>query len=245
MDKNYYPEYYDLERSNWWFLARLQIIRSQVAAIANGRKTLKILNVGAGTGATSQMLQEFGNVISVEYNEDCVAYVNQRLNFNMVQGSILDLQYPDNYFDLVCAFDVIEHVEDDKLAVNEMFRVCKPQGNVFITVPAFMFLWSQHDVINHHYRRYTKKQLIEVVQRKPVQYCTFFNSILFLPIAAMRLLGKLIPFKRKGSGSDFGLINSRLLNALFYKLFIAENALLKRCISLPFGVSLLMRTQKT
>lgn len=244
MDKNYYVEYYNLERENWWFKARLHIIRTQIEQIANGKKDLRILNIGAATGATSQMLEEFGTVKSIEYDADCYAFVKERLNIDIVQGSILDLRFGDNEYDIVCAFDVIEHVEDDSKAVSEMFRVCKPGGTVFITVPAFMFLWSQHDVVNHHHRRYTLPMLKRLLAGKQIQFTGYFNSILFIPIAIVRLLSKLIPFKRKGSGSDFGLMDSKMLNTIFYNLFLIENVWLSKRVKIPFGVSLMTICKK-
>lgn len=244
MDKNYYIEYYKLERENWWFKARLNIIRAQVQKIAGGRTDLKILNVGTATGATSVMLEEFGKVKSVEYDKDCYDFVKERLDIDLEQGSILELQFKDEQYDLVCAFDVIEHVEDDHKAVSEMLRVCKHSGHVFITVPAFMFLWGPHDVVNQHFRRYVSTQLKNLFDNTDLQFLTYFNSILFIPVAAVRVLSKLIPFKRKGSGSDFGLIDSKFLNALFYQLFMLENSWLSKRIGLSFGVSLMAIARK-
>lgn len=244
MDKNYYVEYYKLERENWWFKARLEIIRSQIKRIAKGRHNLKILNIGTATGATSIMLQEFGSVKSIEYDKDCYEFVKQRLDIDLEQGSILDLQFRDEEYDLVCAFDVIEHVEDDKKAVAEMLRVCKSEGNIMITVPAFNFLWSKHDEVNHHFRRYTWAMLKPLFNSEKVVFHSYFNSILFFPITAVRLLGKLIPLKRKGSGSDFGLVNSAVLNNVFYRIFKVENIFLSSRISLPFGISLMAIAKK-
>lgn len=244
MDKSYYIEYFDLERNNWWFKARLQIIRSQVELIAGGRKDLQILNVGVATGATSVMLQEFGTVKSIEYDADCLAFVKERLDLDLEQGSIMELRFGDNTYDLVCAFDVIEHVENDQLAVDEMLRVCKPNGNVLVTVPAFMFLWSHHDVVNQHFRRYTLKNLNKLFRDHTLLYTTYINTLLFIPISLVRFLSKLIPFKREGSGSDFGLIQNKMLNNLFYTVFISEKGLLRKKISLPFGVSALTSVKK-
>lgn len=240
MDKNYYPEYYELERTNWWFLARMEIIRTQVQKIAKNAKNLKILNIGVSTGASSQMLREFGEVVSIEYDQFCVDFINAKTDLNVQQGSILELQYSNNQFDLVCAFDVIEHVEDDQKAVDEMYRVCKHKGYVLITVPAFMFLWSKHDEVNHHFRRYTHSQLVALNTSQKTVFSTYFNSILFIPIAAVRLLGKIIPFKREGSGSDFGLIKMNWLNKLFYHIFLSENTMLRNRVKIPFGVSVFL-----
>lgn len=244
MDKNYYVEYYKLERENWWFKARLEIIRSQIKRITKGRHNLKILNIGTATGATSVMLQEFGSVKSIEYDKDCYEFVKQRLDIDLEQGSILDLQFRDEEYDLVCAFDVIEHVEDDKKAVAEMLRVCKSEGNIMITVPAFNFLWSKHDEVNHHFRRYTWAMLKPLFNHEKVVFHSYFNSILFFPITAVRLLGKLIPLKRKGSGSDFGLVNSAVLNKVFYRIFKVESIFLTSGVTLPFGISLMAIVNK-
>lgn len=244
MDKNYYIEYYKLERENWWFKARLEIIRAQIKKITKGRHNLKILNIGTATGATSIMLQEFGSVKSIEYDKDCYEFVKQRLDIDLEQGSILDLQFRDEEYDLVCAFDVVEHVEDDKKAVAEMLRVCKSEGNIMITVPAFNFLWSKHDEVNHHFRRYTWAMLKPLFNHEKVVFHSYFNSILFFPITAVRLLSKLFPLNRKGSGSDFGLVNSAVLNKIFYRLFKSENIFLASGISLPFGISLIAIAKK-
>jgi len=247
MDKNYYLEYFYLERSNWWFRARLNILASQIKKVFKGRTNLNILNIGVATGATSQMLAQFGNVKSVEYDADCYAFVKQQLAIDIEQGSILNLRFKNETFDLVCAFDVIEHVEDDKKAVEEMHRVCKTNGIVMVTVPAFMSLWSQHDVVNHHYRRYKLNELNLLFGQNMQLMCkSYFNSILFLPIYAVRKAGKLFPalFKRDGSGSDFGMFKLKLLDTVFYYVFMIEKPLLLMGLKLPFGVSAIIIAKK-
>jgi 2-polyprenyl-3-methyl-5-hydroxy-6-metoxy-1,4-benzoquinol methylase len=244
MNKNYYSEYFKLERENWWFTARLKIIHAQVAMIAKGNKNLRILNIGAATGATSLMLEEFGKVKSIEYDEYCYNFVKERLGIDLELGSILELRFNNEEYDLVCAFDVIEHVECDTTAVSEMLRVCKKGGHIFITVPAFMFLWGAHDIVNQHYRRYLSKQLKNLLSKSSILYLTYFNSILFMPIAVIRLLSKIIPIKRKGAGSDFGILDSKLLNFIFYKTFLFEKTWMTHRVKMPCGVSLLAIAMK-
>ncbi|MES2725845.1 MAG: class I SAM-dependent methyltransferase [Bacteroidota bacterium] len=247
MDTQYYKEYYELERSNWWFTARLEILKSHIQKLYPGRTDLNILNVGVATGATSVMLESFGKVKSIEYDEVCFNFVKEKLQIDIEQGSILELRFADNTYDLVCAFDVIEHVEDDQLAVNEMARVCKPEGFVFVTVPAFMSLWSQHDVVNHHFRRYKTDELSKLFNKSgQIQYLTYFNSWLFIPIWLVRSLSNKFPklFKRDGSGSDHSMFTLGFLNTVLYYLFLSENTLLKRKVSFPFGVSALLSWKK-
>ena len=141
------------------------------------------------------MLEKYGHVTSLEYDEECCKFVREKCNLDVIHGSMTELPFDDNRFDLVCAFDVVEHIEDDNTAINEMKRVMAPSGDYFLTVPAFMFLWSEHDEINHHFRRYTRgnfKSLLTQQEVKP-QYIGYFNSLLFIPIALVRLVQKLLP----------------------------------------------------
>lgn len=247
MDRNYYTEYFELERKHWWFRARLEIIKSQIAIVASDKTDLHILNIGAATGATSVMLEQFGKVKSVEYDQPCVDLVKEKLGIDIEHGSILELNFPDQSFDIVCAFDVIEHVEDDKKAVSEMMRVCRTNGCVMVTVPAFNSLWSVHDEVNHHYRRYTIPQLRALFSSASnILYVSYFNTILFFPVLLVRNIGKLFPFlfKRKGSGSDFGLLNNSLLNKILYQVLLFENHFLKTGIRFLAGVSAILVWRK-
>lgn len=250
MDINYYKEYALLERHHWWFKVRGKIISKLISGSIQNKdnKPLNILNIGAATGKTSELLSMFGKVTSLEYDQDCCDYANQHFNLTIINGSILELPFNDEEFDLVCAFDVIEHVEDDLSGIFEMKRVCKNEGLIVITVPAYLFLWSHHDEVNHHYRRYTLKGLKELVKKvnlNPVR-ATYYNTLLFIPIAVFRLLSKIIPEKliRKGAGSDATLhTNDGLISRILYRIFNLELVLLK-LFNLPFGVSIFLSLSK-
>lgn len=243
MDQRYYSEYYHYERNHWWFKARLEILKSVVRQQLKNLDSPSILNVGVATGATSLMLGEFGNVTNLEYDEDCCRFLREELNMEVTQASLTDLPYDNHSFDMVCAFDVIEHIEDDAKAVSEISRVLKQSGSSIITVPAFMFLWSHHDVVNHHFRRYTLNSLKSVLsQNLDIKYLSYFNIFLFPPIAAFRLLAGVFRKKQSDSatGSDFEVMKSEgFVNNLLYHLFLTEKPLVNKRISLPFGVSLI------
>ncbi len=246
MDNQYYLEYYALERNHWWFKARTLILHDQISKISKGRN-LKILNVGAATGATSTMLSKFGEVISVEYESDCCKFLKEELNIKAIEASITSLPFENDSFDLVCAFDVVEHVEDDALATSELRRVVKKNGHVFCTVPSFMFLWSKHDDVNHHIRRYTASNFKALFKSYgEIIFSSYFNTFLFLPIASFRLLSKLLPknFMRHGAGSDFTVGSKDHSGKIPYHLMSAERKLLNKYIALPFGVSYLLIWQK-
>jgi ubiquinone/menaquinone biosynthesis C-methylase UbiE len=250
MQADYYREYYHLERTNWWFVARKEILRNQVARIFPKRNNLKILNVGAALGASTIMLQEFGNVTSIEYNKYCCDFVNDNFKLDFIHGSITELPFKDNEFDLVCAFDVVEHVQEDVLAISELHRVCKPGGYTFTTVPTFKFLWSEHDIINEHVRRYTMKNYLSLFDKEiaRIHFKSYFNFFLFPPVAVFRVLSSAVkkPGKNKDkvAKSDNSRVTNKFISKMLYRIFKTESHFLKRNIKFPVGISLMVITNK-
>lgn len=242
MDKLYYKEYYKLEREHWWFKARLSIIDFFIQEYITKAESIKILNVGAATGATTKMLDNYGDVISIEYDKDCAEFLSTLLNKEVINCSMTNIPLPDASNDLVCAFDVIEHIEYDNEAIKEANRVLKKNGYLCLTVPAFNSLWSRHDEINHHYRRYNINVLKRLLDKNgfKIEFSTYFNFWLFFPILLIRLVGKLLlpTTNKQSSGSDFEKFNTnQSLNKIFYHIFISEIGFFKQGIKLPFGVS--------
>ena len=253
MQHDYYKEYYDLERQHWWFVAREKIIsnylKKLIATEIVKKQDLKILNVGCGPGRSSQYLSSFGEVTSIEYDKECCEFASERTGLQIINGSITALPFHDEMFDLVCAFDVIEHVEDDELAVSEMKRVAKKEGVIFITVPTFMSLWSHHDVINHHFRRYKLGQIEKLFAAKKngnAIFSSYFNFFLFPAIYLVRKISNLLQFskKRPGSGSDFEAFKPGFLNNVLFNVMYFESKFINNNIKLPFGVSLLYTWKK-
>lgn len=253
MQHDYYKEYYELERNHWWFVAREGILSNYIQQLIKQEKLpsadLKILNVGCGPGRSSEYLSKFGKVTSIEYDKFCCEFASEKTGLEIINGSITELPFSDNSFDLVCAFDVIEHVEDDQLAVNELKRVTKNGSLILITVPAFMSLWSHHDVINHHFKRYKIKeinQLFDSTNHGNKVFDTYFNSFLFLPIYFFRKVSNFLKLgqKRKGSGSDFEAFKPGILNTILYKVMSFESGFINRKKKFPFGVSILYNWKK-
>lgn len=251
MEQSYFKEYYQLERKNWWFTVRRKILSERIGHILQQPQGISSLNVGAATGTTSDMLAKFGDVMSVEYDEACCSFTQSFLTTPLIQGSITELPFADNTYDLVCAFDVIEHVEDDTKAVDELYRVCKPGGHIAITVPAYQFLWGPHDVINQHFRRYTMKQLTALFTGRNgrLVYRTYYNSILFLPIAFFRVIASLFSSlkkdKKEAAGSDHEIFGTAgLFNNILGGLFNVDYYLLKWGFRFPAGVSIMVFFKK-
>ncbi len=250
MEKQYYQEYYELERKNWWFRVRNQLLMQRVQKLIPSAKPIRILNVGVATGSTSELLSQWGEVTSIEYDKECAEFAQEKTGLPIINGSILELPFADNTFDLVCAFDVIEHIEDDAKGVSELKRVCKSEGWVAVSVPAFMFLWSHHDVINHHFRRYTMSLLKGVFLKDTsgkIAYSSYFNSLLFLSIATFRLASELIPKKwiRKGTGADNHIFaQESWTSKLLFQIFNLEKPWLNSGLTFPFGVSAMLCWKK-
>jgi SAM-dependent methyltransferase len=244
MEPAYYDEYYRNEREHWWFRARESILRRQMERmISEGRipSRPRILNIGAATGRSSQWLRELGDVVSLEYDGDCCRLTRERTGLELVEGTILDLPWESDSFDVVCSFDVIEHVEDDNGAVAEMNRVCRKNGILFVTVPASPLLWSEHDEINHHFRRYRIRELKALFKGCNLLLCSGFNSLLFAPIAVHRVARRMADCLRMERNrklkSDFSRSQFPTFNGLLETVFRLENIWLSRGIGLPWGVS--------
>jgi len=252
MDKKYFEEYFVLERNHWWFSVRIKILKAHINFLIKKHNLtdIKILNVGAGTGFTSEVLMKYGKTTSVEYDKNCCEMVKEKTGMVFENESITELPYPDNSFDMVTAFDVVEHIEDDRKAVAELQRVTKKGGVIITTVPAYNFMWSHHDVINHHYRRYTKKTYLSLwdlnKNKLKKEYSTYFNFILFLPVAIFRLLSNMLSKnkERDDVGSDFTAYKSGIIDSILYFLMSLEVPLIKARLSLPFGISYLVSFKK-
>lgn len=247
MEREYYQKYYRLEVEHWWFRVRAALIRERISLSVTPAGNRRILNVGAATGGSTEWLQAFGKTISQESDPDTAAFLKQRFGSDVMGGSFESLPVEANSFDLLCAFDVLEHTDNDENCIQEAWRILKSGGDLVLTVPAYMFLWSSHDVVNHHKRRYTLGKLHEklVLHNFEVRYSTYFNSLLFLPILFFRLFTRL--FRRnEPDRSDFEYAASGsagILSKVLGSIFGLEIPLL-RCMRFPFGVSILVVARK-
>ena len=174
----------------WWHRARRRIIdRLLQRALGEGDATRRILDVGAGTGATSQALRKYGRVMAVDLSTEATI-VARRRGLDVARMDAGNLAFPDASFDVVVVLDVIEHLEDDAAAVRELRRVLKPGGVLLATVPAYKWLWSSHDVANHHFRRYRQSELRRLLRGGDfhVEVCSYVMMSMLIPAAAYRLL---------------------------------------------------------
>jgi ubiquinone/menaquinone biosynthesis C-methylase UbiE len=204
-------------------------------------KNFTILDAGCGTGGTTLLLKEFGLVHAIDYSLNALHFCKQRGVYNLVNCTLLDLPFAQESFDIITILDSLEHIKDDVGTLKQLSFVLKKGGILIITVPAFQFLWSNHDVALSHFKRYTHNDLLEVLAKVGLQSVriTYFMSVLFPMITIYKVLSK---YKNTEPKADLPqlptIINKILQNVLSY-----ECRLLTR-MNLPFGSSLLCISKK-
>lgn len=244
MEQHTYGIMNDVEDKHWWFVGRRAILESFMERIENGlgRKDsdLKILDVGCGTGANLEMLAQFGDSEGVDVSDDALEFCRKK-GLKVHKGLAEKLPFGDESFDVVTALDVVEHLDDDVAGLKEMHRVLKTGGRSLIFVPAFMWLWGVQDDISNHRIRYTKKQIVERLERAgfKINRATYANISFFAPILAGRTLMKLTGIKPESENN----VNVSALNGIFGKIFSSEKFWLKN-FDIPFGVSIVIVAEK-
>ena len=237
MDRATYDRMRVLQDGHWWFEGRRRILAGLIGALELP-KPAQVLEVGCGPGGNLEMLKRFGEVTAVEPDEASRAYAAERVGVRVEGGLLPDgLPFAPASFDLVCAFDVIEHVDEDAASVAALARLLKPGGFLATTVPGQPWMWSRHDELHHHKRRYRMKAYRALFDAAGLKIVTasYFNTLLLPPIAAIRAL-------KMATGSttaDDDAMPPAPLNALLAELFGAELLWLKHA-PLPFGVSIVV-----
>jgi SAM-dependent methyltransferase len=241
MDAKSYREMCDLEKQHWWFVARRSILEFFVEK--NTKPLAQILEIGAGTGGNLEMLMRHGKVTAIEPNDFAREKIREKFGekISMIKGSLpSELGLQNQGFDLICLFDVLEHVEEDLASLSELKKFLNPNGKIIITVPAFQFLWSLHDEKLHHHRRYNLRSLKNLIKDSgfAAEKITYFNCILFPLAASIRLFEKII--HQRSGGEYHGLPP---FNKFLTMIFSSEKFWLKK-FNFCFGLSLLCVLKK-
>lgn len=242
MDQAYEEKYHQLETQNWWFLSR----RARICAmLAEAPRGAAILDVGCSSGQLLRDLQNLGftNLTGIDVSDVGVEQA-KRAGFRCL---VMDGQEPDfntESFDIIIASDSLEHMEDDKKALKNWGHLLKPGGKVIVFVPAFMSLWSGHDVINHHYRRYTVRELKEKAELADlrIQKSGYWNFTLFFPIYTWRKIKNIFSSGEANPKDDLQN-NGNLVNTFLKGVMTVENTL-SRFVRFPVGVSAFVVAQK-
>ncbi|MBU0859399.1 MAG: class I SAM-dependent methyltransferase [Alphaproteobacteria bacterium] len=236
MEQDTYRRMAEIQNGHWWYEARRQILRSVIARLKLPRPA-RVLEAGSGTGANLTMLAEFGSVQGFEPDDYAREIARKTAAVETHRGFLPDDIPYEGPYDLVCAFDVIEHVERDAASVTALYRLTVPGGYAVFTVPAFMFLWSKHDEVNHHFRRYTLPQFKGLLQNAgyQVEFISYYNMFLFPLVVAVRFLKQAL--KTSGDPDD-KMPRLPFVNGLLRGIFAAERFLLA-VMPLPVGVSVI------
>jgi SAM-dependent methyltransferase len=242
MDESLLLSFADIERGHWWFVVRRAILLDAVRSIAPPPDA-HIVEVGCGTGGFMTELAgmlPLASIAGVEPNDSAAAVARSR-GCSVTSGAFDPLPDRSESVDLLIALDVLEHCADDTSAIREAWRVLRPGGVILLTVPALPSLWSEHDAINEHHRRYVRASLARLLDEHGFvnDRLTYFNSVL-LPLGyASRWVSRLIQ-----SRATLGVSTPpRPVNAVLKSLFGTERHILRHA-NLPVGMSLLAVAHK-
>jgi SAM-dependent methyltransferase len=244
LDKSYEEKYHDIEEWNWWFVSR----RKAILSLLEGTdKHARILDIGCAGGPLLNELKQqgFGNAAGADFSAEAVAKCKAR-GLQAYQMDAQSLDFKPNSFDILIASDSLEHLEKDEQALANWFRILKPGGRIIVFVPAYMFLWSDQDVVNYHFRRYTKSNLLAKMKHAgfSIRKKGYWNFAVFFPTAVFRILqrikNKISPSKEaKDQLSGFGGFSNKILTG-WMKL---ENKVFKG-LPFPCGVSVYVDATK-
>jgi len=235
MERAVYDRMHALEGEHWWFSGRRAVLAAVIERIARPPEGGRILEAGCGTGGNLDLLSRYGAVDAFEPDAGAGRLAAERSGLEIVQAGLPELEgFSGADYDLIGMFDVLEHVEDDRAALEALRTRLKPGGKLLLSVPAFAWLWSAHDVEHHHFRRYAPRELRERAQAAgfSVEAMSAFNTWLFPPIVAVRLAKGLAG----AEGSDDAM-PPRPINHMLASVFASEAHLAGR-LSLPVGTSI-------
>ena len=194
MERIVYDRMAEIDGRHWWYRARREILEKLIRTRVKPPEDARILEIGCGTGHNLDMLGRFGTVDAVEMDDAARDIASDRLGRPARMATLPELQGVERgAYDLVALLDVLEHVADDRGSLISISQRLRAGGRLLLTVPAHPWMWSAHDEVNHHKRRYTKKGFREVVESAglKVELLSYFNSLLFPLAAAARLAGRL------------------------------------------------------
>ena len=237
MYEHEYEAMHDLEDFYWWFIARRVLAEELLAGELNGRKHARILDIGCGTGANMEAFTRHGNTVGVDASMEALKLCKSRGLQTLTRSDIEQLPFPSKTFDVVTALDILEHTDDDLQALREVRRVMHKDALLLITVPAYGFLWSEHDEALKHRRRYTEHELRNklTVTGYDVVRSSYFITTLFFPILALRIWQGL--FKKSTHPKTSIQVLPGWINSALVGVLAIERKVFQR-MNLPFGVSI-------
>ena len=237
MDNILYSKFYEIQKKHWWFRGKKIIVSRLIEWYKKDRVIDQILDVGCGSGLMLNALSQYGQVYGLDESQLAVNFSNSLGCATVVRGSLTSKNpFGNKKFDMITSLDVIEHIDDDISALVSIKSMLSKGGFAVITVPAYKFLWSPFDDMNHHRRRYNLSMLEEKLISAGfiIKKISYFNFFLF-PLA---LISKLFNRISNRSGISDLDVPPIFINKLMAKIFQTEQIFLKK-INFPFGVSII------
>lgn len=236
-----YENMYLADTYHWWFRGKREIVLSLAEPVLSAVQESKSIDFGCGCGMMLRELMRYGEVSGADFSPLALEYCKEKLKDTGALHQI-DLSVPVNpwdTYDFGVALDILEHIEDDFIAAQNLYRFIRPGGTVIITVPAYQWLWSAHDENCMHKRRYNRKMLQNLLTKSgfQIEYLSYYNTLLFPAAAAVRLLSKLFQLDRSSSLENS--FRDTTLNRLLYHIFKLEQLWIRRGRTFPFGLSLI------
>jgi SAM-dependent methyltransferase len=253
MRQDLYEDLYTKEHSHWWHVGKRTLVfglLNRYLPKGKSSQSRQALDLGCGTGLNLEHLERYAKTTGTDYFEEALRFCRERGHTMLCKADAVDLPFADGTFDIATALDVIEHLDDDYAALQELRRVMRPGGILVVSVPAYRFLWTYWDDILGHRRRYTTGMLRKVAERAGfrVRKLSYSNALTLAPAMAVRVSKSAIykasarQGKPRNPKTDFMTLPRPINDALigYYKL---ESKLLKRA-ALPFGLSVIAVLQR-
>lgn len=233
LEKEEYKKMYEVEKDHWWFKSKRKLI-SEI--IGNIRKDSVILDIGCGTGYNFVYFKHLSDsMIGIDISKEALLF-SKKYSKNIALANSETIPFKDKSMDIVMALDLIEHVENDDSVVSEARRILKNNGTFILTVPAFNFLWSKHDEVFNHKRRYNKRQIEDLLARNgfKIEKITYWNFLLFPATLLYKFFSKNSNIKK----------TNKITNTILSSILSFDNFLV-RYMNLPYGISLVSVARKT
>lgn len=243
MDKGYEEKYHSIEQDHWWYTSRRLTILNIIEDLP---RSTRILDIGCSGGVLMLDLKAkgFTDVTGIDFSAEAIEQCKAKGLSNVF---VMDAHFPDfkdEEFDLIIASDCLEHLEKDTVALQNWQRILKKGGKGLIFVPAFMSLWSEHDVINHHFRRYTREELVAKAKGAgfKVNKASYWNFAMFFPTWMYRKMRNMSKSAKEQPEDHMDKFNPAV-NSILKVWMKLENGLFG-ATGFPLGVSVMVSVNK-
>jgi ubiquinone/menaquinone biosynthesis C-methylase UbiE len=234
MEREIFDAYEGFDEDFWYSKTRNELIAGLIKKYHPGKGV--VLDCGCGTGFNHSSFKGSRLVVSADISPHALRLCKKKGIRNLVQADATKLPFSNGRFDIVAAIELIEHIKDDRAALNEFMRVLKPGGIVILTTPAFPFLWGDDDILAHHERRYLREDLVRKVKNAgfSIEFLSYRYFFLFAPTVVFFFMKnvKRSMFKGKPKNS----LHGSFANPVLAGISRFENFLLKKGVRFPFGV---------